>query len=420
MKNNPINSIPRFDAILKALPFYAYVVGGAIRNYILNREINDIDLATMHPPDGVIDACKKSSGITAKLISERYGVVEVSSPDIEGGKPLEVTTFRSDLNPDGRHCQTAPVTTIDEDLKRRDFTVNAIAYTTENGLIDPHSGVADIHSRDLRFVGNPKLRLKEDLLRAIRALRFSGEYGLGLTNSTLEALEEIDFSKVCFKELSIERIMLELEKGLSGRRPASVIILFHHYGILPTILPELNGVMGWHAMWSRILSMVRRIQPEFKLEALLHRIDYALNIERDTNAIIETVYKIGQRLKLGKKKTESIRMACLYHSMPERIASIENMAKKDKYHRLFWLYCHNHMDLIKAMYDTKIVHSYQDEAEAFKEPKISWKPILRGEDLLAKGIKEGPEIGIRLQEAFDHQINRGVDDKEELLRIALK
>ncbi|MCI5726995.1 MAG: CCA tRNA nucleotidyltransferase [Clostridium sp.] len=213
--------------VLNKNNFEAYVVGGCVRDSILNRSINDWDITTNAKPDEVVKLFDKTikTGI-------QHGTVTV----VLNNENYEVTTYRLDGNyVDGRHPEEIHfVSNLKEDLARRDFTINALAYNEENGLQDYYRGVEDLQNKIIRAVGDPLKRFDEDALRMLRAIRFSSQLDFEIEESTFNAIKELSYS---INRISIERIREEFNK----------IIISNPYGIyklidtnlLKEFLPEL-------------------------------------------------------------------------------------------------------------------------------------------------------------------------------------
>ncbi|HUF14130.1 MAG TPA: CCA tRNA nucleotidyltransferase, partial [Longimicrobiales bacterium] len=253
----------------------AWVVGGAVRDALLGRPGLDWDLATDARPEDVRRIFRR----TVPLGIE-HGTVGVLAGD---GVMYEVTTFRRDIETFGRHAVVAFADTIDEDLSRRDFTLNAIAWQPLTGeLRDPFGGVADLRTGVLRTVGMPAERFAEDWLRVLRALRFAGHYGLEIEAETWNALRAATPE---LGTLSAERVRDELFKVLGKTRPASrTLTLYERSGALGVLYPELAATVGLVAgdspqpdAWLRALAAVDALPPArllVRVAALLHGIGY--------------------------------------------------------------------------------------------------------------------------------------------------
>ncbi len=163
-----------------------YAVGGCVRDSIMGLVVSDIDITTSLLPDEIEKLCEHKEIKTIDTGKE-FGTIIVVIDDVT----YEITTFRSDSNYNGRKCKIKFIPNIEEDLARRDFTINAIAINRAHTLIDPYNGAQDIESCLIRSVGDPRKRFKEDLLRIIRACRFSAALGFSIENNTWKAMEEL-------------------------------------------------------------------------------------------------------------------------------------------------------------------------------------------------------------------------------------
>ena len=220
---------------LEEAGFEAWCVGGAIRDALLGHPHLDWDLATSATPTEVRDLFGRRRTIPVGI---DFGTVGVLDRD---GVLHEVTTFRRDVQTDGRHAVVEFGASLEEDLARRDFTINAIAYSPKHREIrDPFDGRADLARRIVRAVGEPEARMREDRLRALRAIRFSARFGFTIEPTTLRAIVE---SAPHLGRLSPERVKQELEKTLEqAQHPASAVALWKSTGALATLIPSLAGV----------------------------------------------------------------------------------------------------------------------------------------------------------------------------------
>ncbi len=209
--------------------YETWAVGGAVRDALLGLSRGDWDLATAARPEAVCRLFRPSYPIGIK-----FGTVGVRGSD---GLIYEVTTFRRDIETDGRHAVVEYADEIEDDLARRDFTVNAIAYhPLRHEFRDPHRGRGDLSRKVLRCVGDPAQRFSEDYLRVLRGLRFAGHYQLEIERSTWEALTE---AVPRLPRLSGERVREELVKTLDVGTASSALVLYRESGALETIAPEL-------------------------------------------------------------------------------------------------------------------------------------------------------------------------------------
>ena len=165
----------------------AMFVGGCVRKHLQNQKIGDIDVATILTPDEVIKKFEKTKVEVKKTGIEHGTLTLVLEKD-----RIEITTLRKDISTDGRHAKISFTDSWEEDSKRRDFTINSIYLDSNGKIFDPHSGVADLNSKKVKFIGRPDERIKEDYLRILRFIRFSIEYS------------DFDFDKETLKSIKIK------------------------------------------------------------------------------------------------------------------------------------------------------------------------------------------------------------------------
>jgi tRNA nucleotidyltransferase (CCA-adding enzyme) len=220
---------------LEAAGFEAWCVGGAVRDALLGLTHLDWDLATNATPDQVRTVFGRKRTIPVGI---EFGTVGVLDP---AGVMHEITTFRRDVRTDGRHAEVEFGASLDEDLARRDFTVNAIAYSPSRKEIrDPFEGRRDLELGRLRAVGDARQRMREDRLRALRALRFASRFGFEIDADTWAAIGE---SAPFLTRLSAERVKQELEKTMDQvEHPSKALNLWRRSGALSVLIPSLGDV----------------------------------------------------------------------------------------------------------------------------------------------------------------------------------
>jgi tRNA nucleotidyltransferase (CCA-adding enzyme) len=232
--------VRRIAARLEEAGHETWCVGGAVRDALLGRPHADWDLATAAPPEEVRRLFKR----TVPLGIE-FGTVGVLDAD---GVMHEVTTFRRDVRTDGRHAVVEYGVSLDDDLARRDFTINAIAFNSATDEVrDPFGGRLDLELGVVRAVGDAPSRMREDRLRALRALRFAGRFQFVIDPATWSAIEE---SAPHLPRLSRERVRQEIEKTMDQVRcPSRSFALWRRAGAFDSLLPEFAGVSdaGLHA-----------------------------------------------------------------------------------------------------------------------------------------------------------------------------
>ena len=224
MKINLPYNVKKIISVLEENGFEAYAVGGCVRDSLIGKKPDDWDIACSAKPEQVKALFHKTvdTGI-------RHGTVTVMMKHMG----YEVTTYRIDGEyADGRHPKKVIFTpSLTEDLKRRDFTINAMAYSDRTGIVDIFDGAGDLQKKVIRCVGNPKERFGEDALRILRAVRFSAQLGFSIDNKTAQAAKELARN---LKRISRERIHTELDKLIMSKHPDHVKLL-ESLDILPYI-----------------------------------------------------------------------------------------------------------------------------------------------------------------------------------------
>lgn len=302
-----------------------YLVGGSIRDLLIGRPAKDWDVATSAQPDQVTKLFRKTipTGI-------KHGTVTV----VLGKLPVEVTTFRGDgAYVDGRRPEEVTfVDSIEEDLSRRDFTINAIAFDPlENRIIDPFAGQSDLKARLVRAVGDPLKRFGEDGLRVMRALRFATVLQFSLDPATKAAIQP---TLEVFRCVSWERIRDELLKLLMAPKPSVGLTLMKETGLLAEVIPELMPAIGLtqnehhsHDVFEHTLMVVDGCDgdPILRLVALLHDVGKAVTARPRVNDPehnsfhghegkgAELCLEIGARLKLSNAETQRLSHLVRYH-----------------------------------------------------------------------------------------------------------
>ena len=223
-------------AALAAAGFQALFVGGCVRNALLGVAVGDIDIATDAPPKTVSDIAVRA-GFRAVPTGIAHGTVTI----IAGGIPHEVTTFRRDVETDGRRAVVAFSSDVAEDAARRDFTMNALYAKADGTVIDPLDGLPDLLARRVRFVGTPEARIREDYLRILRFFRFHAHYGDPDGGIDAEGLAACAALNAGLETLSAERITAETCKLLSAPDPAPAVAAMAQAGVLARILPGADA-----------------------------------------------------------------------------------------------------------------------------------------------------------------------------------
>ncbi|TGN45943.1 CCA tRNA nucleotidyltransferase, partial [Paracoccus liaowanqingii] len=207
----------------------AWLVGGVVRNALLGEPLDDIDIATDATPDRV-QALASAAGLRAVPTGIDHGTVTL----VADGRGFEVTTFRRDVETDGRHATVAFSTDLAEDAARRDFTMNALYADASGQVIDPVGGLPDLVARHLRFVGDPNARIAEDYLRILRFFRFFARYGRQADPAAVAACAA---HRDGLARIARERIGAETKKLLAAPDPGPAVALMAQTGVLDLVLP---------------------------------------------------------------------------------------------------------------------------------------------------------------------------------------
>ncbi len=311
---------------LRESGYEAYVIGGAVRDLLLGKHPDDYDVATSALPEEVLAVFGEKS-VHPTGIS--HGTVTV----VVGGVPVEVTTFRVDGDyMDSRHPENVNFTrSLEEDIKRRDFTVNALALSEDGTILDYCGGVDDLKSRRLRTVGDPKERFHEDALRILRALRFASEHGFAIEEETSR---EIFAQKESLRALSAERVWKEFSKLICGTYCAP--ILRKYFEVFNVFIPELGPMKGFEQhnphhifdVWEHTLAAMTYVPATVVLRAsiLFHDIGKPPCFEMGEDGVghfrghpkvsAAMADSILQRLKVDTDTRETVVLLVKAHDVP--------------------------------------------------------------------------------------------------------
>lgn len=224
------------DAVLDAVEaggHRAFLVGGAVRNALMGRPVDDIDIATDARPDEVMRLAREA-GLKPVPTGIDHGTITV----VSGGRGFEVTTFRRDVETDGRRAVVAFSDDLAEDARRRDFTMNALYADRTGEVIDPVGGLPDLAARRLRFVGDAQARIHEDYLRILRFFRFLAWYGHEAEPDAVAACAALKHGLV---RIARERIGAEMKKLLAAPDPGPSVALMAETGVLAQVLPGADA-----------------------------------------------------------------------------------------------------------------------------------------------------------------------------------
>ena len=368
--------------------FEAYVVGGCVRDSLMGQEPADWDITTSALPTEIIDVFSEYPTINTGL---QHGTITVIVEDA----PLEITTYRVDGQyVDGRHPAFVTFTSLlTEDLKRRDFTINAMAYHPDAGLIDPFNGQADIQARTIRCVGEPMERFSEDALRILRALRFSAVLGFAIDEKTAMAIHRLADTLCC---VSIERITAECKRLICGKNVDEIL---RNYGDVFTVfLPEIADSFG-----TLSLSKVPAV-PYARLATLFYH----------SNAGTDTVESALRRLRLDTQTIGNVK--CLL-SVPKMQEFAGDAYLLRLLHHLGPKLIFDYFAILDT--DERLIERTRQLLVENVCYRIAMLAVT-GDDLLSVGISPGPDIGNTLLDLLYAVIdNKCLNEKEALLQYAI-
>lgn len=262
-------------ALLTDHGYQAFFVGGCVRNDLLGVSVNDLDIATDAPPTTVMDLAQ-AAGLQAIPTGIDHGTITV----VIGGHPFEITTFRRDIDTDGRHARVIFSTDVTEDAARRDFTMNALYARADGTIVDPLGGLDDLRQRHVRFIGTATDRIREDYLRILRFFRFSLYYGDPDIGFDADALDAIARQCDGLSTLSRERVTSEMMKILSAPDPAPVVATMRSTGVLTALFSGADDrALGPLVHMETLLGLIA--DPVRRLAALgIHDVSQSLRLSK--------------------------------------------------------------------------------------------------------------------------------------------
>ncbi len=439
--------IPRkiqdFSSVFHRNGYELYIVGGAVRDFYAGFKVKDYDFATNADPETVIRLFRRTvpTGIA-------HGTVSV----LFGGSAFEVTTFRSESPySDSRHPdQVTFIGSIEEDLKRRDFTINALAVNTVNGdLIDLHGGLQDIQKKIIRAIGDPSLRFQEDSLRMLRAFRLSAVLGYPIEQRTIHAIQQ---HAAAITAVSSERVQEELNKILSVQKPSLTFFSMQRAGLLFYFLPELSrcigvGSKGPHSLdtFTHLCYACDGAPPDslpVRLAALLHDTGKPETEKLDENGLIcyhghdsvsaDKADQILRRLKYSNAVRTEVTHLIRYHMFNYTSSwtdaavrrFISKVGEKYVFHLLLLREADYYGSTGRRLHSGKLLQELRNRITAALTDReaINISDLaVNGSLLIENGIPEGPIIGTVLKLLLEAVLDDpSLNERKTLLNIAEK
>ena len=388
-------------AVLDALeaaggPGCARFVGGCVRNALMGRPVDDIDIATTLEPPAVIRALE-AAGLKAVPTGVEHGTVTAVSER----RPYEITTLRRDVSTDGRRAVVAFTDDWAEDAQRRDFRFNALFADRDGTLFDPTGhGVQDARDGRVVFVGDPAQRIREDALRILRFFRFHAWFGAGAPDAA--ALTACAEGVALLEGLSAERCQKELLKLLGAEDPVPAVELMRGSGALEVLLPQADGFERLARLVALQRGVLHEADPVLRLAALA---------AADSAAAADTVV----RLRLSNSQGE--RLSAVAASAPDVREDMTPAALRAAVYRAGSGTVADRLTVAwaEAGGDETRWLALLDLARTWTPPRL---PIT-GEDIMAAGVAQGPQVGRVLRTVEDWWIARDFpDDRDQLLQWA--
>ncbi len=423
---------------LQAAGYAAYAVGGCVRDTLLGKEPKDWDITTSALPGQVKALFPRTvdTGI-------RHGTVTV----MLNRTGYEVTTYRIDGEyEDGRHPKAVTFTdSLLEDLRRRDFTVNAMAYNEESGLVDAFSGVEDLSRGVIRCVGDPRERFREDALRMLRALRFAAQLDFSIDEGTKEAVRDLSGT---IARVSAERIQTELVKLLVSDRPEELRTACE-LGLTSVFLPEFDRMMitaqnnkhHCYSVGEHTLHTLGEIEPDrvLRLTMLFHDVAKPVCVSTDEKGQnhfhghqeegARMAREILRRLKFDNRTTDSVCRLIRFHDerpplfgrTVRRLASrigpeyMEDLVKVKRADVLGQSMYRRDDKLRYAQDMGRIFRELCSEGQCMKKSDLA----VNGRDLMQMGMRPGPALGAVLDGLYEKVLEEPeLNTKEKLLALA--
>jgi poly(A) polymerase len=426
---------------LRGSGYQAYLVGGCVRDILLGREPADYDVATDATPDRVEEIFPNSLTVGAQ-----FGVVVViAESSEENNLQVEVATFRSDVGySDGRHPDAVLYTkSTEEDVKRRDFTINGLLLDPKtNEVLDYVGGRDDLDAGIIRAIGQPEARFREDKLRMLRAVRFAARFGYTIEPEAFRAIQRLAPEVV---QVSAERLRDEMTKLLTEGSARRGFEWLDETRLLPELLPEIARMKGveqppqFHPegdVWIHTRMMLEGLKPgcshTLAWGVLLHDVGKPptfappsgphgrIRFDRHVEVGTRMAEEICRRLRFSNADTEQIAALVANHlrfkDVPQmKLATLKRFARLDRFEE------HLELHRLDCMCSHRNLENYEFMRRFLAEtPQEQVHPdrLLTGEDLISLGLRPGPKFKEILDRAEDAQLDGKIATHEEALRWA--
>ncbi len=421
---------------LKKAGYEAYWAGGCVRDILLGIRPKDYDIVTGAKPDEIEKILKRTLEKTIP-IGKKFGVIIA----VKNGNQYEIATFRSDSGySDGRRPDAVTFTSAKEDALRRDFTINGMFFDpVRDKILDYVGGQKDLDAKLIRFIGDPHLRILEDHLRILRAIRFKNQFDFQYEPKTYTALHK--HARLVIEKVSKERIAAELNKIMMSARTAQAFEDMEDLGVLQVILPEIQRLKGiaqphiYHQegdVWTHTMKALKSLPEASSLAVrwavLLHdvgkpdtfELKERIRFDHHVEYSKKIAKKILGRLRYPRKFIEEVCWLVEHHMI---MVPLTTMAESRKRHWFLHPYFLNLMQVFKAdaegttpsdlkLYD-EIYSMYHESME--KMPAIP-RPVISGEEIMrVLNIKPGKRVGRILEEIHDKQLAGEIKNKNQAL-----
>ena len=439
MRMNVPENVKNIIAVLEAHGFEAFAVGGCVRDTLLLRVPGDWDITTSAKPEEV----KRLFSHTIDTGIE-HGTVTV----MQNHEGYEVTTYRIDGEyEDARHPKEVTFTSnLVEDLKRRDFTINAMAYNDSVGIVDEFDGLKDLERKIIRCVGDPMERFAEDALRMLRAVRFAAQLGFEIEENTKEAIRKL---APTIAKVSVERIATELVKIVTSKHPEALRTAYE-LGLTKEFMPEFdvametkqNNIHHRYTVGEHIIETMKGVRPEkdIRLTMLLHDIAKPAVKTTDeegqdhfrghTQAGADMAKRILRRLKFDNATIDLVYLMVKHHDdRPEKPNSVRRMFSAVGMENVPMLLEMKRADLLaQSTYQREeklaLVNFYEAQYQECVEKRtcLTKKDLaLNGSDLIAMGMQQGKNLGTVIDKLFEAVLEEPeLNTREKLTELAHK